>query len=702
MVENVTNSQPTPAKTPEVVKRPAIRQQLREFVIRYYSLLKLRPVEARETLEIYPEEGTKPQMEFVFDRKALRENPKAELITFNSAKLKELIDLVMEKGQVAKGFIPFAHDPVRDFQNDIRELIAYGDGPSKKIKTESDFLLNGRVELLHHTLKYAPFLIILLKISLKSIEPQEIIETVVIPVIDEKEITARDVNSYIEKVKAYLESPAPVITEDMPAQGDLLDFSDKKVEVALQNATQSILVSIEDRKKTLNVRLADRCRKEMEVIERYYREREQEISDKIASDDEKATDTKKSAAYRKQKKDSVPKLQDEVQQLREELEAKRNECMQIYTISTEFNVLAAAAIYIPADYHYTCKLTSVYGSVERDFYYDIFEQVVIPPTCDACGKPVYQGSLCSNLHLCCSTCGAPCKECQKQVCRSCDARTCRICGENLCKDHSRECARCKGRSVVNYWTCKDHIATCRACGGAICNWCATTCTVCKQRFCKEESSCSVECVVCHHAVCLTHAITCPSCGKFICTNDIRTCPSCHQTICVSHFTLPALKCDLCMNLSSVTFQKFRRDRSVGFEIPSQVGITPSMNKVYMKVGRSYYSVPKHLTKISMSSNKNLHIFRIPTLLDEYILVANKITGRQTLYRNPRVFGRVKERLTRKQQDLIFELREPAVKSSKIDFVAPELTLCPKCGKEGEKNIGVCPFCGAQLNGQPEA
>jgi hypothetical protein len=157
-----------------------------------------------------------------------------------------------------------------------------------------------------------------------------------------------------------------------------------------------------------------------------------------------------------------------------------------------------------------------------------------------------------------------------------------------------------------------------------------------------------------------------------------------------------------MNFSRATFQKFRRDKSVGFEIPAQVGIAPSKNKVYMKVGRSYYSVPKHLTKISMSSNKSFQIFRIPTISDEYILVANKYTGRQTLYRNPKVFGRVKERLTRKKQDLVFELREPAVTSSKIDFVAPNLHVCPKCGKEVKENINTCPSCGAQLKEQPEA
>ncbi len=723
MVENVTKSQSVSATIPEGAKKPSIRQQLKEFITRYYSLLKLRPVEARQTLEIYPEEGINPQMEFVFDRKALHENPKAELITFNSTKLKELIDVVTEKGQVAKAFIPFTHNPVQDFQTDLRELIANG---TPETGTETKFLLNGSVRLLEHHLKYAPFLVILLKITLKTIEPQEFIETVVIPVIDEKEITARNANSFIEKVKAFLESPAPVISEKMPVPGELLDFTDQKVKAALQTATQSILTSIEERKKVLNDRLAVRCKKEIDVIEKYYADREREIADKISTDDERAEDTSKTAAYRKQKKEGLPKLQDEIQQLREELEAKRNECTQMHAISTDFKVVAAAAIYIPADFHYTCTLTSEYGSIERCFFYDIFEEVLIPPTCDACGKPVYQGRLCANLHLCCSTCGAPCKQCQKHICRACDARACRICGANLCKDHAFECSRCKEKERENYWTCKDHMGVCSACGTPICDWCAISCAICGKRICNEGPSCGVVCNVCTQPICTAHATLCPICGKYACKRDVGTCPSCHQTYCVTHLIAPSYKCETCLKCASQTgitdFQKLRRTKGFDFQIPPQVGIPTSPRKIYVKVGRKMLSSPKHLAKIQLSTNKRFSIFRIPTIHDEYILVVDKVTGKQTLYRNPRVLGRVKEYLTKKRQDLVFELESPAVTGPKIVFttpkgtspeaqvlipqplpdLTPESAACPKCGKQIREDINFCPHCGTPLREQEES
>ncbi len=720
MVENITNSQPTAAKTPEVAKKPSIRQQLKEFVVHYFSLLNFRPVEARQTLEIYPEDGTKPQMEFVFDRKALRENPNAELITFNSTKLKELIDLITEKGQVAKGFIPFTHNPVYDFENDIQELVACGQPPNPATKPVSPFLLNGTIELLEHHLKYAPFLVILLKITLKAVEPQELIETIVIPVIDEKEITARNANLFIEKVKVYLESPAPVITAQMPVPGELLDFTDQKVKDALQNAIQSIISSIEERKKTMNVRLAERYKKEIEIIEKYYGDREEEIKDKIVSDDERASDMNKSAVYRKQKKEGVPKLQDEIQQIQEELEAKRNECTEMYTISTDFKVVAAAAIYIPADFHYTCKLTSEYGSTERSFFYDIFEQVMIPPTCDSCGKPIYQGKLCGNLHLCCSTCGVPCKQCGKQVCRACDSRTCRICEVNLCKDHSFECARCVALNKPNFWACKEHVGACNACGALICDNCAITCAVCGKRFCLNESLCSTICNVCQRPICKEDAITCPICGKVVCKGDVGTCLSCHQTYCVSHLTTPSFKCETCVKCASragsTEFHKFRRTKGVIIHIPPQVGIPPSTHFVDVRVGYRNFFSPEHLAKIYMSTNKGFIIFQISRLLNNYIIVVNKETGHQTLYRNPRVLGRVKEYLTKKRQDLIFELQEPAVTGPKLEFASPNgthqiaqiltrephqgITLesftCPKCAKKVAHDFNVCPYCGTKL------
>ena len=153
------------------MKIPSLREQLRDFLARYYGNVQYRPIIARETLEIYSLDNTNPQYQYVFDRKALQDNPSAELITFNSPQLKDIIDEITSKGRIAKGFIPFIHDPERDFGRALFDLVTRPTHSNlNRDEGVPKYILNGEIHQTGYVLTYAPFLVFLVKVTLKCIE----------------------------------------------------------------------------------------------------------------------------------------------------------------------------------------------------------------------------------------------------------------------------------------------------------------------------------------------------------------------------------------------------------------------------------------------------------------------------------------------------------------------------------------------------
>jgi hypothetical protein len=107
----------------------------------------------------------------------------------------------------------------------------------------------------------------------------------------------------------------------------------------------------------------------------------------------------------------VPLTSRSLASIEKEQKFKTAEYQSIYRLSTQFEVLGAAAVYVPIFFQFQCKIKSVYGDIDYTLDYNIFDKEVIPPTC-TCGNAIYQGHVCSNLHFSCTTCTGICADCK--------------------------------------------------------------------------------------------------------------------------------------------------------------------------------------------------------------------------------------------------------------------------------------------------
>ena len=149
----------------------------------------------------------------------------------------------------------------------------------------------------------------------------------------------RNVDAFVEKVTEFLDSPAPVLMDQMPTPGKCLQFTEKQVKGACKRPFLSINSKVEERTTALESRLSERLSKELQIIKRYYKQRQVDLKAEITADGARAADATKSAQYRRQKGSDVPKHQEELNQIKQEVKSKQTELEENYAVTAEYDIV---------------------------------------------------------------------------------------------------------------------------------------------------------------------------------------------------------------------------------------------------------------------------------------------------------------------------------------------------------------------------
>jgi len=654
------------------------RGSLKNLIKRYYKILGFEITEKSGLLEI-AEKGSKySTFKFVFNRKDAQKYPEAELISFNSPRLNKIIQSIIEKGKIAKAFIPFEYEPEQTFKQALANL-------QKKQEPNDSFIRNGTIKMLEHYIGYVPFLVFILRINIVSLESFTVIERPVIPLLDPEKEIKLDVNYYAKKLENYFEVESPDLSTRMPVKGELLEIGEEKFKAHLDYTIDEINISVEKQKEQIKGRLEERKRKELDIIENYYDQRIDELYRRIE------------LARERSDKEDVKKYQQRVEHFEEERKFKTSECQDIYQMETSYEVIGAALIYAPALFYYKCKISTPFGDIERNFQYDIFDHQIIPPICD-CGKPIYSGIICENLHLTCLECSYRCEECEKLICARCDMNFCSRCRVPLCSDHSYECEHCKEMGKSNIWICERHRHICAECGKTLCPNCVTECVVCDKDLCKHDEECSIECDICGKHACKEHTFECDYDNKIYCTNERTTCHLCDGTYCIRHMTRKNV-CKTCSEATENNFYKFLRYKKARLNLAEIVEIPSDdpIEEVY--IGRKKFKVPRSQLAVRMNDNKTFYIFIITRPFEKIVIVYDKNLNEETVYIQPNILGKLRN-LFRKEVVKKFEPIDPVVliegitrTSRKIDTEKPR---CQNCNKTFKKGYKICPYCGQEL------
>ena len=105
-------------------KNFSYRDDLKSLVKRYYHLMGYVIRENDGLVEVFEPQKKSPIFRFVFDRNSSIKYPTADLLTFNSKKLTDLIDLIINKGKIAKAYIPFEFETEKSFSSSLKNLIS--------------------------------------------------------------------------------------------------------------------------------------------------------------------------------------------------------------------------------------------------------------------------------------------------------------------------------------------------------------------------------------------------------------------------------------------------------------------------------------------------------------------------------------------------------------------------------------------------
>ena len=659
----------------------SFRDDLKNLTKRYYILKGYTIKEKEGLLEIYESQKNFPTFKFVFDRKSSLIHPEADLLTFNSKKLTDIINLIIEKGKIAKAYIPFEFEPSKSFSSSIEKLVG------KSNQNSNNYIINGNIESLGHYISYVPFLIFLVKIELASIETFTIIEKPVIPLIKSNSEIKIDEKFYINKIKDYFNTDNPNLTSNMPIEGEILDINEKDFRKIVNNTVKEIEISINVQKEKMRGQMNERLRKEHEILENYYNQRIYEIQNQIDSAKERG------------KKEEIEDLKKSIHDIENEKDFKKNEYETIYQLQTNYEILGVALIYIPALFYFKCRISSPFGTKEMNLKYDIFDNEIIAPKC-ACGESIYQGKICQNLHLSCLKCSFTCNECNKQICRYCDIKFCKECNASLCADHYYECESCKSKGINDIWVCKNHLNHCENCETSLCPECLVLCAICEKKLCKFNRECSFECPSCHNYVCFDHTFICTFDNKQYCVDEAQVCSLCHQTYCLTHFTTKGI-CRTCSQSSNEKFYKFLKNKKVKLNLPSEINISKDESLVKRKIRRNTYSIPYNQIKFSMGENKNYFIFLIKTLRDTYTIIHNKNSDEEKLYRKPNFIGKLINLISRSKLEEEIKIIVPIVSfqsktTKKVRIKPKSLPKCPQCNKTFSEDYKICPYCGLKL------
>ena len=103
--------------------------------------------------------------------------------------------------------------------------------------------------------------------------------------------------------------------------------------------------------------------------------------------------------------------------IKKELKLKTGEYNNSYVVKTNYQIIGAAAIYVPAEFVYICNMTVKDRTSEHEFQFNVIDGSIVVPKC-GCKKKLYRAHLCDNNHLSCSKCLSFCSECQ--ACLSAD------------------------------------------------------------------------------------------------------------------------------------------------------------------------------------------------------------------------------------------------------------------------------------------
>lgn len=678
----------TAANTTAIKKKKNIRDNLLDFVSRFYELSKYKVKRGSEGryIEIFEPKSKFSVFSYAFDRRSKSNHPSAELVSFNSEKLNDILKNVTERGHLAKGFVPFDVDPASNFETAFSNLIKKGKDKSR------GFLLNGTARGTKPSIGYLPFLLLLLKIQLESIETREFVEKLIVPVTNLQDQSGV-VKIFAEKIWEYFDDPDPEIAVNMPVKGNIEDFNDENVRAALKIAMETIRDSIQNRREAMKGRMDNRLSKELQVLERYYENRIDELETRIIRDKEKLTDPNRTRDYIQKKKEDIEKSKKELERIKKEYEVKQGEYRGIYDVEVDFELMGMAAIYFPANFYYFLELETEYRKSEKKIFYDIFAKALIPPKC-ACGAEIYQGYLCSHDHLACPECTFHCKECNITICKSCDMHTCRVCGQALCAEHTLECESCKAQGRTNFVICREHLLECHTCGIQICESCGTTCNICGKVVCTDSKrDCSTKCSVCKEFVCTEHITRCPICNKKICPDCLTECSHCHQLVGEPHLAMGV--CTTCQRATPEKFYTYYRKNLDTFQPPPQFGITdlgPVSTPSRTNSRSRATPIPKNYQKITLGENRQFMIFTYKKVTETFVWVFNTETEEELLYRTPSILGKIRNFLIREKPPERVVLRKSKAQASREQGQR----TCPNCQKEFPSDFQVCPFCATKL------
>ncbi|RME43960.1 MAG: hypothetical protein D6795_18625, partial [Deltaproteobacteria bacterium] len=260
----------------------------------------------------------------------------------------------------------------------------------------------------------------------------------------------------------------------------------------------------------------------------------------------------------------------EITRLEEEFRLKLREEIDNHRLQVEIRLVSYAVGLVPT------LRTKVFLDTQRrsqfSLHLNLYDGSAIVSPCAVCGRPLRRIALCSEHHVVCGECSAPCQGCGRifcghcplRPCHACDrmlcgacAALCAACGEAVCTEHRWQCRLCEApvcpdchRTCISCEgeVCAIHAGACRVCGGAVCRECAETCALCSECFCPADAgacricgrilcrACTRPCRVCGEEVCLDHGATChlPPCEHFLCEHDQARCMVCDEPLCPEH------------------------------------------------------------------------------------------------------------------------------------------------------------------------
>ncbi|MHA1785539.1 MAG: hypothetical protein ACTSVE_10090 [Candidatus Helarchaeota archaeon] len=488
------------------------------------GLLEITPTEKTSKLIGFKDKEiliTKPT-KLAFNLKTAKTHD-IEFITLESPRLLKIIDYIERFGRIGKAYIPF-------FIPNKETIFDY------ILKKQPNFnIKDSNYKFKDVEINYGPFIIFDFRISLKSLEKNEILDTQIIPIYDS------DRNeTYMQYIQNQIAEKYPKFSETPPYRGKLLKMNPHQLENMYNKALQQAESSIQEKKEMFDKRINTRLKKELDLLYAYYNSRMRELKSQIKHGKELLRSRDRTKEYQIKKQAQIKEFESELARIDAEKDRKIEELEEIYGTTINYELASVAILYSPIDVLIKIEVKSEYGTFDAGLQYNYSDELLFPFKCD-CGNVVTSMSLhvCSKLHLCCGECLDKCVVCNETLCRNC-GMYCESCNQLYCEKHvDKHFVRCE---LCNQLTCKHELIKCQECGRKVCSQqCIKTCSNCGGFFCVEcikkcdicdEFVCSQDlqvCENCNKSVCRVHRHVCASCGKEFCTDCLDHCEICTST-----------------------------------------------------------------------------------------------------------------------------------------------------------------------------